>query len=122
MPKWEWEQPGKWEDYFDILGVDENTSAEDIKKAYRKLAKKYHPDNNPDDKNSEEKFKKINQAYETLTNSEKRKAYIEFYKRYKNTKQAENKKNDSKQEKTIKFEDLVNSYKETSNKLKIHIN
>lgn len=119
MPKEEWEQPGKFDDYFEILGVDENTSKKDIRKAYIKLAKKYHPDQNP---NSEEKFKKINQAYETLTDSKKRESYIEFYKRYKNAKQAENKKKDSEQEKTIKFEDLINSYKETTNKLKIHIN
>lgn len=119
MPKEEWEQPGKFDDYFEILGVDENTSKKDIRKAYIKLAKKYHPDKNP---NSEEKFKKINQAYETLTNNKKRESYIEFYKRYKNAKQAESKKKDSEPEKPIKFEDLVNSYKETSNKLKIHIN
>lgn len=60
--------------YYDILGVDKTASQADIKKAYRKLAKKYHPDVNKS-KDAEEKFKKINEAYETLSDEEKRKNY-----------------------------------------------
>lgn len=65
----------EYKDYYKILGVDRNASQEEIKKAYRKLAKKYHPDSNPGDKNAEEKFKEINEAYEVLGDEEKRKKY-----------------------------------------------
>ena len=65
-------------DYYSILGVSKNASTNDIKKAYRKLARKYHPDVNPGDKKSEEKFKQISQAHEVLSNPEKRKIYDEF--------------------------------------------
>jgi curved DNA-binding protein len=66
------------EDYYKILGVDKNVSLDDIKKAYRKLALKYHPDKNPDDKKAEEKFKKISEAYAVLSNPEKREQYDNF--------------------------------------------
>ncbi len=62
-------------DYYDILGVSKNASVNDIKKAYRKLARKYHPDLNPGDKASEQKFKEINEAHETLKDPEKKKQY-----------------------------------------------
>ena len=65
-------------DYYKILGVDKTASIEDIKKAYRKLAMKYHPDQNPDNKVAEEKFKEVNEANEVLSNPEKRKRYDEF--------------------------------------------
>jgi molecular chaperone DnaJ len=65
-------------DYYDILGVDRNAGADDIKKAYRKIAIKYHPDKNPDDKDAEEKFKEAAEAYEVLSNSEKRQRYDQF--------------------------------------------
>ena len=55
-------------DYYETLGVAKNASADDIKKAYRKLALKYHPDRNQGDKEAEEKFKEISIAYETLSN------------------------------------------------------
>lgn len=63
--------------YYEILGVNENTSQKDIKKAYRKKAKKYHPDSNSEDAD-EEKFKKINEAYQVLSDEEKRKKYDRF--------------------------------------------
>lgn len=62
-------------DYYEVLGVKKDASADDIKKAYRKLAMKYHPDKNPDDKNAEEKFKEISEAYAVLSDAEKRKEY-----------------------------------------------
>lgn len=65
-------------DYYELLGVVKNASLEDLKKAYRKLAMQYHPDKNPGDKSSEEKFKEINEAYEVLSNPEKRKMYDQF--------------------------------------------
>lgn len=62
-------------DYYQILDVDRNASEEEIKKAYRKLALKYHPDRNPGDKTAEEKFKEINEAYSCLSDSQKRANY-----------------------------------------------
>lgn len=64
--------------YYDILGVSKSASDEDIKKAFRKLAMKYHPDKNPDNKQSEEKFKEINEAYETLSDPKKKSMYDQF--------------------------------------------
>ena len=65
-------------DYYEVLGVAKNASEEDIKKAYRKLAMKHHPDRNPDDKAAEEKFKEAKEAYEMLSDAEKRAAYDQF--------------------------------------------
>ena len=62
-------------DYYKILGVPKNASEKDIKKAYRKLARKYHPDLNPNDKVAEKKFKEVNEANEVLSNAENRKKY-----------------------------------------------
>ncbi|MEG2172875.1 MAG: J domain-containing protein [Desulfovibrionaceae bacterium] len=64
-----------YKDYYKLLGVERSTSVEDIAKAYKKLARKHHPDLNPDDKGAEEKFKEINEAYEVLKDPEKRKLY-----------------------------------------------
>ena len=65
-------------DYYEVLGVDKNASAEEIKKAYRKLAMKYHPDQNPGDKSAEEKFKEVNEAYEVLSDADKKSRYDQF--------------------------------------------
>src|SRR5437879_13581039 len=62
-------------DYYKILGVGKNASDEEIKKAYRKLARQYHPDRNAGDKGAEERFKQISQAHDILSDAEKRKAY-----------------------------------------------
>lgn len=61
--------------FYEILGVKENTTEEEIKKAYRRIAKKYHPDANPGDKEAEKKFKEAAEAYAVLSDTEKRKAY-----------------------------------------------
>ena len=65
-------------DYYEVLGVEKNASAADIKKAYRRLAMKYHPDRNQGDKEAEEKFKEIGEAYEVLGDEQKRAAYDRF--------------------------------------------
>lgn len=65
-------------DYYEVLGVSKTASPDEIKKAYRKLALKYHPDKNPNDKSAEEKFKEISEAYEVLKDEKKRKTYDQF--------------------------------------------
>ena len=65
-------------DYYEVLGVGRSTSAEEIKRAYRKLAVKFHPDKNPDDPHAEEKFKELGEAYDVLMDGDKRAAYDRF--------------------------------------------
>ena len=65
-------------DYYEVLGVNKSTPKEDLKKAYRKLAMKYHPDRNPDDEAASEKFKELSEAYEILSDDQKRQAYDQF--------------------------------------------
>ena len=65
-------------DYYEVLGVEKTASDEEIKKAYRKLAMKYHPDHNPGDKEAEAKFKEAGEAYAVLSDKEKRAQYDQF--------------------------------------------
>jgi len=77
-----------YKDYYKILGVGEKATKEDIKKAYRKLAMKYHPDKNPGDKQAEERFKEINEANEVLSDTEKRAKYDQLSSSYASWQQA----------------------------------
>jgi curved DNA-binding protein len=65
----------KYKDYYDTLGVKRNADEKEIKAAYRKLARQFHPDANPNDKSAEEKFKEISEAYEVLKDPDKRRKY-----------------------------------------------
>ena len=65
-------------DYYDVLGISRDADAAAIKRAYRKLAKKYHPDSNPGDKTAEQMFKDVNEAYDVLSDPKKKKLYDQF--------------------------------------------
>lgn len=76
-------------DYYEILGVTKNATEKDIKKAYRKLARKYHPDLNPDDKQAQERFQQLNEANEVLSDPEKRKKYDEYGENWRHAEEIE---------------------------------
>ena len=76
-------------DYYKVLGVDKNASPDDIRKAYRKLARKHHPDLNPNDKEAHKKFQQINEANEVLSDREKRKKYDQYGKDWQHAEQFE---------------------------------
>jgi len=78
----------EYKDYYNILGVKKNATADEIKKAFRKLAKKYHPDKNKGNAQAEEKFKEIGEANEALSDPEKRKKYDRLGKDWKKYEQA----------------------------------
>lgn len=78
----------EYKDYYKILGVDKNASEKEIKSAFRKLARKYHPDVNPDDPGAESRFKEINEAYEVLGDSEKRSKYDQLGSEWQHWQQA----------------------------------
>src|SRR5436189_5817053 len=79
----------EFSDYYKVLGVDKNATQEDIKKAYRKLARKLHPDLNPNDKEANKKFQQVNEANEVLSDPEKRKKYDQYGKDWANSEQFE---------------------------------
>ena len=79
-------------DYYKILGIEKNATADDIKKAYRKLARKLHPDLNPNDKEANKKFQRVNEANEVLSDPEKRKKYDQYGKDWQHAEQFEQQK------------------------------
>lgn len=85
-------------DYYKVLEITKNASEDDIKKAYRKLARKYHPDLNPNKSEAEKKFKEINEANEVLSNPDSRKKYDEYGKDWKHAEQFEQQKKQQKQD------------------------
>jgi len=84
-------------DYYKILGLDKSASTEDIKKAYRKLARKYHPDINPNNKEAHKKFQEVNEANEVLSDPEKRKKYDQYGKDWKHAEEFEKARQQQKQ-------------------------
>src|SRR6056300_260580 len=84
-------------DYYKILGIAKSASESDIKKAYRKLARKYHPDLNPNDTVAEKKFKEINEAHEVLSNPENRKKYDQYGEHWQHAEEYEKAKQQQSQ-------------------------
>merc|ERR1712097_153292 len=84
-----------YRDYFKVLGVERSADADTVKRAFRKLARQYHPDVNPDDQDAEARFKEVSEAYEVLSDPEKRRRYEQFG-QYWNQKQKKKKKKKKK--------------------------
>ncbi len=96
----------KVKDYYKVLNVSINASNDEIKKAFRSLAKKYHPDRNKDDKDALRKFQEVNEAYEVLSKEESRKKYDQEIFKEKNNQETKNKKNkSSREDKTRTYQD-----------------
>ena len=103
-----------FKDYYKILGIEKNAEEDEIKKAYRKLAKQWHPDKNPDNKKAEDRFKQISEAYDVLSDVTKRKKFDDFinvrstnYFLKKSMKQ--------------NFRNFLNNFSEKKDKKNIHI-
>src|SRR6187549_108888 len=88
-------------DYYKALGVDKNATQEEIKKAYRKLARKHHPDLNPNDKDAHKKFQQVNEANEVLSDPEKRKKYDQYGKDWQHADQFEQQRRSHGQRETF---------------------
>lgn len=103
----------KFVDYYKILGINKTATDKEIKKAYRKLARKYHPDLNPDNKEAEKKFKEINEANEVLSNSENRKKYDKYGKDWQHSDAFEKaKKQQHSQQHSQSYSSARGSYSE----------
>lgn len=100
-------------DYYKILGVSKNASEGDIKKAYRKLARKYHPDLNPNDNEAERKFKEVNEANEVLSNPENRKKYDQYGKDWKHAEEFEKAKQSQQQHNQSGQQQYYKNYSES---------
>lgn len=85
-------------DYYTVLGIERNATADDIKKAYRKLARKYHPDLNPNNEDAKRKFQQINEAHEVLSDAEKRKKYDQYGEHWKHADEMEEAKRRQQQQ------------------------
>lgn len=96
-------------DYYKILEIDKNATAEDIKKAYRKLARKFHPDLNPNDKDAHKKFQQINEANEVLSDPEKRKKYDQYGKDWQHAEHFEKQRQSRPRQETYTAEDFADS-------------
>lgn len=93
-------------DYYKILGVDKRASQDDIKKAFRKLARKYHPDLNPNDPSAKDKFQEINEANEVLSDPEKRKKYDEYGEHWKHADEFEAQKRRSNKPEALAVQEV----------------
>src|SRR3954453_12041740 len=99
-------------DYYEILGVNKNAREDEIKKAYRKLARKYHPDLNPNDKEANKKFQQINEANEVLSDLDKRKKYDQYGKDWQHAEEFEKAKQSGRQWSTAGTEGFSGAFDE----------
>ncbi|MHB8806940.1 MAG: DnaJ domain-containing protein, partial [Anaerolineaceae bacterium] len=104
----------EYKDYYKVLGVEKNATAEEIKKAYRKLAMKFHPDKNPGNKQAEEHFKEINEANEVLSDPKKRSQYDQLSNSYQSWQQNGNDPN------SFRWEDLFNNSQHTTRTTRVN--
>lgn len=102
-------------DYYSTLGVPKNASKDDIRKAYRKLARKFHPDVNPNDKEAHKKFQQINEANEVLSDAEKRKKYDQYGQDWKHADQYEQAR---QQQRSTNLKITFSKYRTSSTRVK----